>query len=62
MVEILPKVHQIDGVNPYSYVLVEDDRWPTLVDTGISKDGKKILELRSNKNVSMIRMQTICRE
>ena len=44
MVEILPRVHQIDGVNPYSYVLVEDDRSLTLVDTGMSKDGKKILD------------------
>ncbi len=44
VVEILPGVHQIDGVNPYSYVVVEDDGSLTLVDTGMSKDGKKVLD------------------
>ena len=43
MVEILPGVHQIDGVNANSYVIVEDDGTLTLIDTGMSKDGKKIL-------------------
>jgi glyoxylase-like metal-dependent hydrolase (beta-lactamase superfamily II) len=44
MVEILPGVHKIDGVNPYSYVIVEKDGSLTLVDTGMSKDGKKVLD------------------
>jgi glyoxylase-like metal-dependent hydrolase (beta-lactamase superfamily II) len=44
MVEILPGVHKIDGVNPCSYVIVEKDDSLTLVDTGMSKDGKEVLD------------------
>jgi hypothetical protein len=43
VIEVLPGVHQIDGVNPYSYVIVEDDGSLTLVDTGMSKDGRGVL-------------------
>lgn len=43
MVEIIPQVHQIDGVNANSYLVFEDDGSLTLVDAGMSKDGKKIL-------------------
>lgn len=42
MVEILPGVHKIEGVNANSYLIVEDDGL-TLIDAGMSKDGKKIL-------------------
>jgi hydroxyacylglutathione hydrolase len=44
LVEVLPGVHQVDGVDPYSYVLLEDDGSLTLVDTGMSKDGKGVLD------------------
>jgi len=44
MVEILTGVHRIDGVNPYSYIIAEDDGSLTLVDTGMSKDGRKVLD------------------
>ena len=43
VVEILPGVHQIDGVNANTYLIVEDDGTLTLIDTGMSKGGKKIL-------------------
>jgi glyoxylase-like metal-dependent hydrolase (beta-lactamase superfamily II) len=44
VVEVSPGVHQIDSVNPYSYAIVEDDGSLTLVDTGMSKDGKNVLD------------------
>jgi glyoxylase-like metal-dependent hydrolase (beta-lactamase superfamily II) len=44
MVEILTGVHRIDGASPYSYVIEEDDGSLTLIDTGISKDGQKVLD------------------
>lgn len=44
MVEISQGLHQIDGVNPYSYVIEEADGALTLVDAGMSRDGKKILD------------------
>jgi glyoxylase-like metal-dependent hydrolase (beta-lactamase superfamily II) len=44
VVEVMPGVHQIDGVNPYSYAIVEDDGSLTLVDTGMSNDGKNVLD------------------
>jgi glyoxylase-like metal-dependent hydrolase (beta-lactamase superfamily II) len=43
MVEILTGVHRIDGINPYSYVIVEYDGSLTLIDTGMSKDRQKVL-------------------
>ena len=44
VVEILQGVHQIDGVNANSYLVLEDDGSLTLIDTGMSADGKKILD------------------
>jgi glyoxylase-like metal-dependent hydrolase (beta-lactamase superfamily II) len=44
MVEIVPGVHQIDGVNANCYLILEGDGSLTLVDTGMSKSGKKILD------------------
>ncbi|MDG6995444.1 MAG: MBL fold metallo-hydrolase [Nitrososphaerota archaeon] len=49
MVEILPGVHQIDGVNANSYAIVEDDGSLTIIDTGMSKDVKKILHYVETK-------------
>jgi glyoxylase-like metal-dependent hydrolase (beta-lactamase superfamily II) len=49
VVEILPGVHQIDGVNPYSYAIVEDESSLTLIDTGMSKDGEKVLDFIRTK-------------
>ena len=50
MVEILPGVHQIDGVNANGYFFSEDDGSLTLIDTCMPKDGKKILDyLQTNK-------------
>ena len=43
MVELIPGVHQVDGVNANSYVVVEKDGSLTLIDTGMAKDGRKIL-------------------
>lgn len=43
MVEIIQGVHQIDGVNANSYLVVEKDGSLTLIDTGMSTNGKKIL-------------------
>ncbi len=43
MVEILQGIHQVDGVNANSYLVFEEDGSLTLIDTGMSKDGKKIL-------------------
>lgn len=51
MVEILPGVQQIDGVYPFSYAVSDDDGSLTLVDTGMSKDGKTVLEYIRSKNV-----------
>jgi hydroxyacylglutathione hydrolase len=44
MVEIIPGVEQIDGVNANSYLVEQEDGSLTLIDTGMSKDGKKILD------------------
>ena len=44
MVEILQGVHQIDGMNANSYLVLEDDGSLTLIDTGMSLGGKKILD------------------
>jgi hydroxyacylglutathione hydrolase len=44
MVEVVPGVHQIDGVNANSYLVVQQDGSLTLIDTGMSKGGKKILD------------------
>jgi glyoxylase-like metal-dependent hydrolase (beta-lactamase superfamily II) len=39
--EIIPGIHQVDGVNGNSYILVRDGL--TVIDTGIPGSGKKIL-------------------
>ncbi|MDA4129715.1 MAG: MBL fold metallo-hydrolase [Thaumarchaeota archaeon] len=48
MVEITPGVHQIDGVSANSYLILEGDGSLTLVDTGTSAGGKKILDYMKN--------------
>ena len=40
----MPGVHQIDGVNANSYLILENDGSLTLIDSGTSTGGKKILE------------------
>ena len=49
MVEILKGIHQIDGVNANSYLVLEDDGSLILIDTGTSAGGKKILEVHQDK-------------
>ncbi len=44
MTEIITGVHQVDGVTANSFVVVEGDGSLILIDTGMSKDGKKILD------------------
>ncbi len=44
MVEITSGVHVVDGVSPYCYLVAEDDGSVTLVDTGMSRDGNKVLD------------------
>ena len=44
MVEILHGVHQVEGVNANSYLVVEEDGSLTLIDAGMSSGGKKILD------------------
>jgi glyoxylase-like metal-dependent hydrolase (beta-lactamase superfamily II) len=39
--EIIPGIHQVDGVNGNCYILVHDDL--TVIDTGLKGSGKKIL-------------------
>jgi glyoxylase-like metal-dependent hydrolase (beta-lactamase superfamily II) len=39
--EILPGIHQVDGVSGNSYIIVRD--WLTVIDTGLPGSGKKIL-------------------
>jgi glyoxylase-like metal-dependent hydrolase (beta-lactamase superfamily II) len=49
MVEIIQGVHQVDGVNGNSYLVLENDGSLTLIDTGMSTGGKKILDyVRTN--------------
>ena len=60
MAEVLPGVHQVDGVNPNSYVVVEDDGSLTLVDTGMSEDGRRVLEyIRANMSKKPSDVKTI---
>ncbi len=44
MVEISPFIHQIDGVNANSYLVFDSDDKMILIDTGMSSNGKKILD------------------
>jgi glyoxylase-like metal-dependent hydrolase (beta-lactamase superfamily II) len=60
MVEILQGVHQIDGVNANSYLVLEDDGSLTLIDTGTSAGGKKILDyVRTNLSKQLSDVKTI---
>ena len=60
MVEISPGVHQIDGVNANSDVVFESDGSLTLIDAGMSKDGKKILNyLQTNLSKKPSDVKTI---
>jgi len=43
VVEVAPGVHQIDGVSPYCYIVIEGDGSLTLVDTGMPRDGRAVL-------------------
>lgn len=49
MAEIFPGVHQTDGVNANAYLVVEEDGALTLIDTGMSRDVKKILNYIETK-------------
>lgn len=49
MVEIVQGVHQIEGVNANSYLVLGSDGSLTLIDTGTSKNGKKILDYIKTK-------------
>jgi glyoxylase-like metal-dependent hydrolase (beta-lactamase superfamily II) len=44
LVEIVPGVHMVNGVNANSYIVLESDGSLTLIDTGMSRDGRKILD------------------
>jgi glyoxylase-like metal-dependent hydrolase (beta-lactamase superfamily II) len=45
MVEIVKGlVHRVEGVNANSYIVLESDGSLTLIDTGMSPDGKRILD------------------
>jgi hydroxyacylglutathione hydrolase len=44
MVEIQKGVHQVDGVNANSYIIQDSDGSLILIDSGMSKGGKKILD------------------
>jgi glyoxylase-like metal-dependent hydrolase (beta-lactamase superfamily II) len=45
--EIIPGIHQVDGVNGNCYILVRDDL--TVIDTGLAGSGKKILNYIKDK-------------
>ncbi len=60
MTEILPGVHQVDGVNANSYFMLQDDGSLTLIDTGMSSDAKKILNyLSTNLSRKLSDVKTI---
>ena len=46
IMEILPGIHQVDGVNANSYFVVGDEI--TLIDTGLPRNAKKILDYLHN--------------
>jgi glyoxylase-like metal-dependent hydrolase (beta-lactamase superfamily II) len=47
-------------VNPYNYLVVEDGGSLTLVDTGMSKDGKKVLDyVRRKVSTKLSSVKTI---
>jgi glyoxylase-like metal-dependent hydrolase (beta-lactamase superfamily II) len=45
--EIIPGIHQVDGVNGNCYILVREDL--TVIDTGLAGSGKKILNYIKEK-------------
>jgi len=49
MVDILAGVHRIDAENPHSYDILEGDGSLTLLDTGMSKNGRKVLDYVQTK-------------
>jgi glyoxylase-like metal-dependent hydrolase (beta-lactamase superfamily II) len=58
MTEIVPGVHQIDSVNANCYLVAGEDGSLTLIDTGMAKDGKKILnyiQTRMSKRASDVK-------
>jgi len=60
MVEIMKGVHQVDGVNANSYLIQENDGSITLIDSGMSTNGKKILEyLKTNLSKQPLDLKTI---
>ncbi|MDG6905402.1 MAG: MBL fold metallo-hydrolase [Nitrososphaerota archaeon] len=60
MVEILEGVHEVDGVNANSYLVIESDGSLTLVDAGMSSSGKKVLDyVRTNLSKQPSDLKTI---
>jgi glyoxylase-like metal-dependent hydrolase (beta-lactamase superfamily II) len=56
--EIIPGIHQVDGVNGNCYILVRDDL--TVIDTGLPGSGKKILSyLREHVHRAPSEIRTI---
>ena len=43
--EIVPGIHQVDGVNGNCFIIVRDDL--TLIDTGMPKNSAKIVNIYS---------------
>lgn len=60
MVEIIQGVHQVDGVNANSYLVIQKDGSLTLIDTGTSTGGKKILDyIKTNLSKQPSDLKTI---
>ena len=60
LVEIIPGVHQIKGVNANSYLIIENDGSLSLIDSGMSTGGKKILEyVKTNLSKQPSELKTI---
>jgi glyoxylase-like metal-dependent hydrolase (beta-lactamase superfamily II) len=60
MVEIMKGIHKIDNVNANSYFLINEDGSLVLVDSGMQKSGKKILDyLTSNLSKQPSDIKTI---
>ena len=56
--EILPGIHQVDGVNANCYILVRDGL--TIIDTGLPGSGKKILAyIRDRLHCEPVEIRTI---
>ncbi|HKW04716.1 MAG TPA: MBL fold metallo-hydrolase [Nitrososphaerales archaeon] len=60
MVEIQKGVHQVDGVNANCYIIQGSDGSLILIDSGMSKEGKKILEyIQGNLSKKLSELNTI---